>query len=266
MNSLFYKIEGSGIPIILIHGFTGNHKSFEIVSKYLSQYFKVISVDLIGHGNSMIYDESFYNFEKSTKLLTDLIESLNINKVNVLGYSLGGRTALHLGLKYKKNINKLILCSTSYGIEGKENRKSRILSDKKIIDLLTEKTIDDFVEFWESLSIWDSEKKLGVSARKKLRAIRKSQNPLGLSLSLKYQGQGVQSNLINYLDRIVNNTMILYGENDIKYEKISKKMSKAIRNSKTIVVPHSGHNIILENPIFVSRAVKNFILGVKNDN
>ena len=39
-----------------------------------------------------------------------------------------------------------------------------------------------------------------------------------------------------------------------------------IRNSKTIVVPHSGHNIILENPIFVSRAVKNFILGVKNDN
>ena len=132
--------------------------------------------------------------------------------------------------------------------------------------MLTEKTIDDFVEFWESLSIWDSEKKLGVNARNKLRAIRKSQNPLGLSLSLKYQGQGVQSNLLNYLDKIVNNTMILYGENDIKYEKISKKMSKAIRNSKTIVVPHSGHNIILENPIFVSRAVKNFILGVKNDN
>lgn len=102
MNNLFYKIEGSGIPLILIHGFTGNHKSFEIVSKYLSQYFKVISVDLIGHGNSMIYDESLYNFEKSTKLLTNLIESLNINKVNVLGYSLGGRTALHLGLKYKK--------------------------------------------------------------------------------------------------------------------------------------------------------------------
>ena len=46
----------------------------------------------------------------------------------------------------------------------------------------------------------------------------------------------------------------------------SKILSKSIRKSKTIMVPESGHNIILENPIFVSREVKDFILGENNDN
>ena len=58
----------------------------------------------------------------------------------------------------------------------------------------------------------------------------------------------------------------MYGEHDNKYENISKILSKSIRKSKTIMVPESGHNIILENPIFVSREVKDFILGENNDN
>ncbi len=58
----------------------------------------------------------------------------------------------------------------------------------------------------------------------------------------------------------------MYGENDYKYKNISKTISNSIRKSKTIMVPDSGHNIILENPIFVSREVKNFILGENNVN
>ncbi len=54
-KDLFYKIEGSGIPVLLIHGFTGSHKSFEKVSSFLSSRFKVITVDMIGHGQSMNY-------------------------------------------------------------------------------------------------------------------------------------------------------------------------------------------------------------------
>ena len=61
-KDLFYKIEGSGIPVLLIHGFTGSHKSFKKVSSFLSSRFKVITVDMIGHGQSMNYEGKNYTF------------------------------------------------------------------------------------------------------------------------------------------------------------------------------------------------------------
>ena len=99
----------------------------------------------------------------------------------------------------------------------------------------------------------------------KNRRIRLENNPIGLALNLKHQGQGKQKNLLHELKKINNSTLILYGENDEKYKNLSKKLTKSIRNSKSVMVPESGHNIILENPIFVSREVKDFILGVTNE-
>jgi 2-succinyl-6-hydroxy-2,4-cyclohexadiene-1-carboxylate synthase len=266
MNKLFYKIQGKGLPIILIHGFTGSHKSFDVMSKYLQQFFKVIMIDLPGHGNSMTRNESIYSFENSSKLILDIIDELKLIKVNVLGYSLGGRNAMHLATKFQKKINKLILCSASYGLDNQEEQKKRNNSDQKLIDLLTNNNLEKFVKYWESLPLWSSENKLPINKKQKLKEIRLSHNPYGLALNLKHQGQGKQRNLLANLEKINTKTLIMYGENDYKYKNISKTISNSIRKSKTIMVPDSGHNIILENPIFVSREVKDFILGENNVN
>ena len=65
---------------------------------------------------------------------------------------------------------------------------------------------------------------------------------------------------------MVNPTLILYGEKDKRYEGVSKELSKIVRKSKIIMVPQSGHNIILEKPTFVAYEAKNFILGETNGN
>ena len=51
-----------------------------------------------------------------------------------------------------------------------------------------------------------------------------------------------------------------------KYKEMSKEISKEIQNSKLLMVPNSGHNIILENPIFVAQEIKKFVLGEINGN
>ena len=265
MSNLYYNLEGKGLPLLLIHGFTGSNKSFDILSKYLQQYFKIIRIDLVGHGESMSYKESEYSFENSINSINEIIEKLYLQMVNVLGYSLGGRTAMHLASVFQNKINKLILCSSTYGLDNQEEKKKRIYSDQKLINLLEEKGIVDFVNYWESIPLWESEKKLPLEKRMKNRRIRLENNPIGLALNLKHQGQGKQKNLLHELKKINNSTLILYGENDEKYKNLSKKLTKSIRNSKSVMVPESGHNIILENPIFVSREVKDFILGVTNE-
>ena len=79
-KDLFYKIEGSGTPVLLIHGFTGSHKSFQKVSSFLSSQFKVITVDMIGHGQSMNYESKNYTFDKSINDLNKILDSLSIKK------------------------------------------------------------------------------------------------------------------------------------------------------------------------------------------
>ena len=63
-RKLFHKIEGSGTPLLLIHGFTGSHKSFDKISNFLKIYFKVITIDMIGHGKSMDYKKEKYSFDQ----------------------------------------------------------------------------------------------------------------------------------------------------------------------------------------------------------
>ena len=81
--------------------------------------------------------------------------------------------------------------------------------------------LKEFVEYWESLPLWNSENRLSIEKKKNHRKIRLSNNPYGLALNLKHQGQGKQNNLLSELKKINTKTLILYGEKDNKY-KISK--------------------------------------------
>ena len=108
-KDLFYKIEGSGTPVLLIHGFTGSHKSFQKVSSFLSSQFKVITVDMIGHGQSMNYESKNYTFDKSINDLNKILDSLSIKKINLIGYSLGGRLAMQFALKNIAKLSSLII-------------------------------------------------------------------------------------------------------------------------------------------------------------
>ena len=261
IKNLYYTTEGSGIPLILIHGFTGSHKSFDKLSNFLKQYFKIIKLDMIGHGLSMDYDVSSYSFSESINYIEKIIEELNLKKVNILGYSLGGRLAMQFAIKNQHQVNKMILCSSSFGIEKKSERISRIRSDEKIIELLINENLEKFVNFWQNIPLWESEKKLPVEIKSKHRRIRLEQKNEGLLLNLRYQGQGVQKYLGKSLKNIKLKTLIMYGGKDLKYKVISKKMIELIENSELCEVPNSGHNIVLEHPIYISQKIKSFILG-----
>ena len=259
-KKLFYREDGSGIPLLLIHGFTGSNESFKTSIRYLRQYFKVIAIDMIGHGKSFDKNPNNYSFERSVELIKDILIELNLKKTNLLGYSLGGRLALHLAINSTQLINKLILCSTSPGIKDKSDRKARQNSDSYLADLLLDQGIGGFVDYWESLSLWRSEKRLSYKIKNTMRKIRLSQEPLGLINSLNSQGQGIQKYILKNLKKIQNKTLIFAGEKDEKYIKYSYEIQKNIEDSKVKIVPNSGHNLILENPIYIAKKTKDFIL------
>jgi proline iminopeptidase len=113
MNNLWYKIEGEGRPIFLIHGGPGlDHSYFIPYLSPLADVFSLVYIDLPGQGRSP-EPESFggYTIQEAAKSIKALSSSLGFKKVSLLGHSYGGFVSLRFAIDYPENLTSLILVS-----------------------------------------------------------------------------------------------------------------------------------------------------------
>ncbi len=90
---IHYTVQGRGEPVLLIHGFGQDHTSVESITKELKDSFQVIAIDVRGHGQSgKPHDPNSYGMQIAEDCVR-LLDHMNISKVHVVGYSMGGRIA-----------------------------------------------------------------------------------------------------------------------------------------------------------------------------
>jgi len=154
-----YEVSGNGAPLLLLHGFTGSKATWKPFIPLWSQRYRTIAVDIIGHGESDSPDQiTHYTMEAFACTLEILLQNLGIQKTNILGYSMGGRIALYLTVKRPELIRAVLLESASPGLETKEERLNRIQQDEALADFITENGLIAFVNRWESLPLFASQK------------------------------------------------------------------------------------------------------------
>ncbi|OUQ80221.1 alpha/beta hydrolase [Flavonifractor sp. An100] len=105
---LNYMEQGSGFPLVLLHGNGGDHTYFEHQMAPFSAHYRVIAVDTRGHGESP-RGEAPFTLEQFAQDLKDFLDELGIEKCHLLGFSDGGNIALLFALQYPQYIDKLIL-------------------------------------------------------------------------------------------------------------------------------------------------------------
>jgi len=238
-----------------LHGFLGSSSDWQnIINNYFSNYY-CIAVDLPGHGLSEI-DESAnsYDIENTAKYIVELIQSHNVKKCNLLGYSMGGRIAIYLAIYYSEYFDKIVIESAQPGIKDKIERMKRKNHDQILAENLESKSFHDFLDSWYNQSIFKTLKKHNNFAN--LRKSRLNNNPRNLAKSLLEIGAGVQPSLWQDLKKIENDCLLIAGEFDTKYQTIFSKMHKEIFSSKFIIIKNAGHNIHVENPDEFTKIVK----------
>lgn len=106
--------DASGVPLVLLHGFTGHRDDFNGVCDALGKHRRVIVPDLRGHGaRGDAADPSEYSFSACVSDLVALLDGLGIERCDLLGHSMGGMIALRVALEHARRVRSLVLMSTT---------------------------------------------------------------------------------------------------------------------------------------------------------
>lgn len=243
--------------LIFIHGFMGSSHSWNNIRTKITTPSKAI--DIPGHGeNCNLNSNKPYSFDDWN---TDLLYELNqkkMNKVNLCGYSMGGRLALSFALAYPEKINSLILISTNSGIENNSEKQKRVNIDVKLINEI-KTNYSSFVSKWEKLSFFNNQKKRNLLSFTQQKEIRLSQNPEQIAFSLEYLGQGKMPNYWIKLQSINFHVLIISGGEDKKYRDISKRLHSKIKNSQLEIIQNSGHAPQIDQQNYFIKTINNFM-------
>ena len=113
----WYEIRGKGEPVLLLHGGLMSAGSFGPVLMKLAETYRVIGIDLLGHGHTALGSRKIIPAEIGNDLAI-VIEKLGIQQADVMGYSFGGAVALQLAFQHPSLVHRLVLVSTPYAQDG----------------------------------------------------------------------------------------------------------------------------------------------------
>jgi 2-succinyl-6-hydroxy-2,4-cyclohexadiene-1-carboxylate synthase len=261
-NRVAYHVEvyGQGEPLLLLHGFTGSLESWKWLIPKWQDFRKLILVDILGHGLTASPDDwKRYDIKLVAADLEEILKQLNVEKINILGYSMGGRLALTFAILYPSRVKKLILESSSPGLKTLEERLLRIKSDEALALEIEKDGVEKFVEKWENIALFATQKRLPQEVQERIRANRLRNNEKGLANSLRGMGAGRQPSWWGRLSELKMPTLLMCGELDEKFCRIAFEMAELMPNAVISQISDSGHAIHVEQPEIFAKIVDEFI-------
>lgn len=127
-----YKISGNGLaPLVLVHGYMEDLSIWDKMIPHLSQDFKIIRVDLPGHGNTPLKEEVSYMDQMASDLKA-LLKELEMDKFHLLGHSMGGYVSLAYANMFPSDLESLTLFYSTFFADTPEKKEIRRKSFRPI--------------------------------------------------------------------------------------------------------------------------------------
>ncbi|MCH5585438.1 alpha/beta hydrolase [Shimazuella sp. AN120528] len=130
-TTISFTDKGAGNPVVLIHGFVGDLHYWDHVIEPLSQNYRVIVIDLPGHGSSSLSDETFTTEDYADEVAS-LVQQLNLTKISLIGHSLGGYITVAFAKKYASLLERFALVHSTALPDTEEAKAGRLAGMEKI--------------------------------------------------------------------------------------------------------------------------------------
>jgi pimeloyl-ACP methyl ester carboxylesterase len=255
---LYYEETGKGIPIVFVHEFAGDCRSYELQVRQFSKYYRCITFNARGYPPSDVpKDGEQYSQERAREDIRSVLDALKIDKAHIVGLSMGGFAALHFGFTYPERCRSLVIGGCGYGAAPTDRLKFAEETEataKRFQDLPIAQAAEAYAlgptrvqfqnkdprgwrEFADQFSEHSSE-----GATLTLRGIQKRRPSL--------------FDLVDKMKTIRTPTLIITGDEDWPCLEPAILMKRNIPTAALVVMANCGHTINLEEP-----ALFNFYLS-----
>lgn len=226
---IYYETYGSGRPLLLLHGNSQSINAFKNQISDLSKKYTVIAVDSRGHGNSKDFSFGQLKYEKFAEDMVHLLDSLNLPKADVLGWSDGGIIGIIMALKHPAHIGKLAVMGAN--IFPKPG------------------ALKDIVFVYINELLTDIKYKRDAKSTEQKRLYELAINEPHLTF--------------DELKNITCPTLVMAGENDLIFDSHTREMAKSIPGSQLRIFENSDHFAPYFAAVEFNKTVLRFLDGEK---
>jgi 2-succinyl-6-hydroxy-2,4-cyclohexadiene-1-carboxylate synthase len=241
--------------VLLLHGLMGAADEWESVTAHLTNDFRCLAVDLPGHGAAVDLLDEAYTVEGTLAALVATLDTLNITRCYVVGYSMGGRLALLFALRHPERCIRLVLESASPGLRTEAERTERRRLDAERAAALTA-DFEGFLQRWYRMELFASLKDY-PELRAAMMARRWRNIPAELARSLRGFGTGEQPSLWDDLETLAVPTLAVAGSRDRKYADLAFEMA-VVGPPLIPKIVRTGHTVHAEQPALFADIVRDF--------
>jgi 2-succinyl-6-hydroxy-2,4-cyclohexadiene-1-carboxylate synthase len=234
--------------LVFLHGFTHTGASWDPVVAALGERYRAVAPDIRGHGAAS--DARPVTLEA---VIEDLASAAG-ERFTLVGYSMGGRIALHAALEGRlaARVERLVLIGASPGIADRSERATRLAADGRVADEIEGMRIEEFAVRWALTPVLSGQSAEVAAAAA---ADRLRNTPAGLAGALRGLGTGALAPLWDRLSAVRVPVTLVVGERDQKFREVAVRMAALISDARVVVVPEAGHAVHLEAPEAVAAAI-----------
>jgi pimeloyl-ACP methyl ester carboxylesterase len=255
---------GDGEPILFIHEFAGDHRSWEPQVRFFSAAYRCVSYAARGYPPSQVPgDPGAYSQARAVADAIAVLDGLGIARAHLVGLSMGGFTALHLALYYPDRVRSAVVAGAGYGAEPERAAAFRAESEAIAAAFETEGAAKVAERYAVGPARVQFQNK-NPRGWAEFAAALAGHSSLGAALTMR----GVQAArpslfaLTDKLARVSAPVLLLVGDEDEGCHRTALMLKRTIPASGLVILPKTGHTANLEEPGAFNRAVDSFLAAV----
>jgi 2-succinyl-6-hydroxy-2,4-cyclohexadiene-1-carboxylate synthase len=257
---LSYFVSGEGTPVTLLHGFTQSGSSWlETISRMPAGWMWIVP-DLRGHGETRTRPGAPCSMDACTADLEMLWGHLGVARTHLVGYSMGGRLALHVAARRPDRILSLLTVGAHAGLE-QEARGGRRQGDEALAERIEKDGLEAFVNYWTNLPLFAGLERRGPAFVAQIRAARMANHVAGLACSLRGMGAGAMEPVWDDLARVTFPSTFVAGQLDHGYASSARRLASTVLHGRVEVVPRAGHTVHQERPEAFARLLEDHLVS-----
>jgi pimeloyl-ACP methyl ester carboxylesterase len=263
---LYYEEAGEGFPIIFVHEFGGDHRSYEPQIRYFARRYRCIAYNARGYPPSDVpSDEQQYSQERARDDVRAVLNGLRIDQAHVVGISMGGFATLHFGMACADRVRSMVVGGCGYGAEPGKREQFQAEAEAaaaRFEALGIEAAANSYALGATRVQLQNKDPRGWEEFRRMLA----EHSARGSALTLR----GVQKrrpslfDLVDQMRQIRVPTLIVTGDEDDPCIEASILMKRAIPSAVLVMLPRSGHAINLEEPALFNQFIEQFFHQVES--